>query len=206
MASLIIAGDTSGTVTLQAPAAVGGSPVLTLPTTNGTLITTASGQTLTSPTITGAVMSSMASSVITSGTVQASTSGTSIDFTSIPSWVKRITVMFSAVSTNGTSPVIIQLGAGSIQITGYVSAGGFTSGIAATAGAVTASDSRNGSIIFSLINTNSWVASGGILINASDYGGVAGAVTLSGTLDRLRITTVSGTNTFDAGSINILYE
>jgi hypothetical protein len=33
-----------------------------------------------------------------------------------------------------------------------------------------------------------------------------GSVTLSGTLDRVRITTVSGTDTFDAGSINILYE
>ena len=34
----------------------------------------------------------------------------------------------------------------------------------------------------------------------------AGRVTLSGALDRVRVTTVNGTDTFDAGSINILYE
>jgi len=50
MASIVVAGDTSGTVTLTAPA-VSGTTTLTLPTANGTLVTTASGQTLTSPTI-----------------------------------------------------------------------------------------------------------------------------------------------------------
>ena len=50
MANLVISGDTSGTISLTAPA-VSGTTVLTLPTTNGTLVTTASGQTLNSPTI-----------------------------------------------------------------------------------------------------------------------------------------------------------
>ena len=44
------------------------------------------------------------------GTAVASTSGTSVDFTSIPSWVKRITVMFNGVSTSGTSNPLVQLG------------------------------------------------------------------------------------------------
>jgi len=48
--------------------------------------------------------------VIVSGTAVASTSGTSIDFTSIPSWVKRVTVMFAGVSTNGTGSYLIQIG------------------------------------------------------------------------------------------------
>ena len=65
--------------------------------------------------------SSYQGGTITSGTAVASTSGTSIDFTSIPSWVKRITVMFNGVSTNGTSQVQIQLGAGSVTTTGYLS-------------------------------------------------------------------------------------
>jgi hypothetical protein len=52
MASIVVAGDTSGTVTLSAPA-VAGTTTLTLPSANGTLVTTASGQTLTSPTISG---------------------------------------------------------------------------------------------------------------------------------------------------------
>ena len=41
MSQVIIAGDTSGTITLQAPA-VSGSTMLTLPATSGTVLTTAS--------------------------------------------------------------------------------------------------------------------------------------------------------------------
>jgi hypothetical protein len=42
MSSIVVAGDTSGSITLQAPA-VSGSTVLTLPTTSATLITDSSG-------------------------------------------------------------------------------------------------------------------------------------------------------------------
>jgi hypothetical protein len=35
---------------------------------------------------------------------------------------------------------------------------------------------------------------------------IAGHVSLSGALDRIRLTTVNGTDTFDAGSVNIIYE
>jgi hypothetical protein len=35
---------------------------------------------------------------------------------------------------------------------------------------------------------------------------LAGDVALSGTLDRIRITTVNGTDTFDAGTINVSWE
>jgi hypothetical protein len=41
MASVVISGDTSGAVTITAPA-VAGTPTLTLPTTTGTILTTAS--------------------------------------------------------------------------------------------------------------------------------------------------------------------
>jgi len=41
MASVVISGDTSGSVTITAPA-VAGTPTLTLPTTTGTILTTAS--------------------------------------------------------------------------------------------------------------------------------------------------------------------
>jgi hypothetical protein len=58
MSSVIIAGDTSGTVTLAAPA-VAGTTTLTLPATTDTLVgktttDTLTNKTLTSPTITGA--------------------------------------------------------------------------------------------------------------------------------------------------------
>jgi hypothetical protein len=152
------------------------------------------------------------------GTAVASTSGTSIDFTSIPSWVKRITVMFSGVSTNGTSIVQIQIGSGSFSTSGYLSScgainvgtgqAGSTTGITVTQG-LAASNSFSGLIILTLFSSNTWVASGNI-----QYTAAAGSIqmnagytpNLSGTLDRVRVTTVNGTDTFDAGSINILYE
>jgi len=61
---------------------------------------------------------------IVRGTAVASTSGTSIDFTAIPAWVERITVMFQGVSTSGTSFVLVQLGTGSTTYTtsGYLGA------------------------------------------------------------------------------------
>jgi hypothetical protein len=151
--------------------------------------------------------------MLVSGTAQASTSGTSIDFTGIPSWVKRITVMFNGVSTNGTSAVRIQLGSGSAQTTGYVTcfqAG--TTGYGPTSAGfdisafISASDTRYGVISFVLITGNNWVGSG-IFSQGTNLAGIStGSVALSGILDRVRITTVNGTDTFDAGSINILYE
>jgi hypothetical protein len=172
----------------------------------------------TSPSISGAVLSTMASSVITSGTAVASTSGTSIDFTGIPSWVKRITVMFSGVSTNGASAVQIQIGNGSVITTGYAGAGAYagatnsTLGANSSTGLLIESDTgvsvvRYGWAILTTLGSNIWVM--GSQTNRSDstyaqFGG--GGITLGGTLDRVRITTVGGANTFDAGSINILYE
>jgi len=154
--------------------------------------------------------------VVTSGTAVASTSGTSIDFTSIPSWVKRITVMFNGVSTNGSSNLQIQLGSGSITTTGYVSFACYVSNGAVNATAVTtgfhlndaaATATRYGTMVISNISSNNWVGNHSMMDYASSIalnGG--GGVTLSGTLDRVRITTVNGTDTFDAGTINILYE
>ena len=69
--------------------------------------------------------SPLGGSVIVSGTSQASTSGTSIDFTSIPSWVKRVTVMFNGVSSNGASQKLIQIGSGSVTTTGYVASSAY---------------------------------------------------------------------------------
>lgn len=111
MASVVISGDTSGTVTLQAPG-VAGNTTLTLPTANGTVLTTASGQTLTSPTITsptitGAVMSSMASSVITTGTSVPSTSGTSVVLSGIPSWAKRVTIIWNGVTCSANTTMVL---------------------------------------------------------------------------------------------------
>ena len=154
-------------------------------------------------------------------TAQASTSGTSIDFTSIPAGTKRITVMFAGVSTNGTStPWLIQLGdSGGIEATGYVGASvatgtstvasyNYTTGFAFQVDN-SASAVVSGSMTICLLNsaTNTWAASG--IFGQSDraYSVFAAySKSLSATLDRVRITTSNGTDTFDAGSINILYE
>lgn len=151
-------------------------------------------------------------------TAQNSTSGTSIDFTGIPAWVKKITVMFNGVSTNGSSDVIIQLGdSGGVENTGYLGSTGetantgsgttpFTTGIGVSRG-TTAATLRHGIVTLVHMGSNLWAAS--ISTSRSDatvaYTGGANK-TLSATLDRIRITTVNGTDTFDAGSINILYE
>ncbi len=153
-----------------------------------------------------------------SGTSQNTTSGTSIDFTSIPSWVRRITVMFRGVSTNGTSFGLVQLGTSSgITTSGYLGAGGFyvnsssslvnnlTTGIGFGLG--DALRVIHGHVIFTLLGSNTWVASGAFgYSNAAGAGSCGGSVTLSGTLTQVRITTVNGTDTFDAGAVNILYE
>jgi hypothetical protein len=163
----------------------------------------------------------MASSVITSGTAVASTSGTSIDFTSIPSWVKRITVLFNGVSTNGTSVKQIQLGtASSFENASYVGGSAYGGSGAGSLGSVTttgfgivsnvAAETLHGSFIFSLLDasTNLWAMQGAVVNNTGTFYfyTCAGTKALASTLTRVRITTVNGTDTFDAGSINILYE
>lgn len=192
MSSVVISGDTSGTVTVAAPA-VAGSNTLTLQAGTGT------------------------NSMNTLATAVASTSGTSIDFTSIPSWVKRITVMFNGVSTNGTSNLIVQIGTGGTPKTsGYLgTADTWSTGVAATlitngfglTRSISATSILNGNAIISTSGSNAWSSMGMLGSSESAFMHVgAGSVSLSGTLDMVRITTVGGTNTFDAGSINILYE
>jgi hypothetical protein len=189
--SIVLMGSTSGSCTLQEQA-VAGSTTLTLPTFDGTV------------------------GLLVSGTAVASTSGTSIDFTSIPAGVRRITVMFQGVSTNGSSNYLIQIGAGSVTSSGYLGASStVTTSVASTAftagfGIYNNSGAGNvfhGNVTITLQDSTNWTASGTVaLSNVAGTQTTAGSLALGGTLDRIRITTVNGTDTFDAGSINILYE
>jgi len=152
------------------------------------------------------------------GTAQASTSGTSIDFTSIPSWAKRITIMLSGVSTNGTSLKQIQLGdSGGFETTGYLGSGvQLTDATSVNAATITtgfgirsalAADTINGAVVITNLTNNTWVAQGALTDSSRGAGYlVGGAKALSDVLTQVRITTVNGTDAFDAGSINILYE
>ena len=151
---------------------------------------------------------------LTQGTSQASTSGTSITFTGIPSWAKRVTIMLNGVTSSGATYQSLQLGSGSLATTGY---GGV---ITVTYGTLTqtnnspassfyvinqvASTAHSGSVVLVNVTGNTWVMTsiiGAPSTTRNNY--ASGAVTLSGALDRIAIT---DPGTFSAGSINILYE
>jgi hypothetical protein len=167
----------------------------------------------------GIVTGTAGNLMLISGTSQATTSGTFIDFTGIPSWVKKITVMFSGVSTNGTSILLIQIGdSGGVENTGYLGASSFfsnsgvgtnnsTTGVQLPNGGEAITNLRHGHIVISNLTGNTWTFSGSIgLSDLTRSCVVSYSKSLSAVLDRVRITTVNGTDTFDAGSVNILYE
>jgi hypothetical protein len=182
---------------------------------------TLTNKTLTSPTISGTPV--LGATLLTSGTAVASTSGTSIDFTGLPSWVKRIVVMFNAVSLSGNSTFRIQLGTGATPTyttSGYVTfgvtfsasglgagtdTGGFPIGQNQTAAGVT---TYGGNCMITNVTGNTWsymaMCGGSSATNGGLLGG--GSVPLGAVLTAVRVTTINGTDTFDAGSINIQYE
>ena len=157
---------------------------------------------------------------ITLGTMVASTSGTSIDFTGITAGAKSITLMYSGVSTSGTSNYRVQIGdSGGVETSGYLGsgagiAGTVTATISGTAGfdiptGASAASVVHGSLHLSLMDatTNLWVISGALgHSDSARVDIVAGSKALSATLDRVRFTTINGTDTFDAGNLNISWE
>jgi hypothetical protein len=215
-AGVVVTSDTSGSLAIQS----NGTAVATVASTGTTLAGTTALTTLTvsgTTTLTGATSItsySPTASLITSSTSQATTSGTVKDFTGIPSWVKRITVMLNGVSTSGTSNLLLQIGTAS-GIDNATYTGGANSGatfVNSTTGAalvavMAAAAIQNGSVTITSLGSNIWTFSG--TFSRSDIaqnGACANAKTLSGTLTQVRLTTVNGTDTFDAGSVNILYE
>jgi hypothetical protein len=206
--TLRLNGSTSGYTEIDAPATAGNNN-LKLPTGNGS-----DGNILGTD---GAGNLSWVNGRMVLETAKASTSGTSVDFTGIPSWVKRVTVMFNGVSTNGGSQIQFQLGTSSgVETSGYSGGAGYaTSAFSANSSGFLYADTasanssyaRTGAFYFTTMGSNVWAVTGNsYTTSGAVMFSMAGAKTLSGTLDRIRITTVNGTDTFDAGSINILYE
>jgi len=160
--------------------------------------------------------------LLTSGTA-VSASGTSVDFTSIPSWVKRITIAVNGISTNGTTVPLLQIGAGSVSESSYSANVGSvgasdnaTSGFPCTLGfpfngySSAAATTYTGILLLVNISGNTWVCSGSVYPSGASSSTIAGSIALSGSLDRVRLTTITGTTlgsgSFDAGTVNIMYE
>lgn len=159
-------------------------------------------------------------SSLVSGTPINTTSGTAHDFTGIPSWVSKITLSIRGVSFASSGQLMIQLGtsggivsSGYVSVASYVSSSGLGSASLYTTGFVTLGDGtapndRRGSITFSKISSDVWLASGNLACQGSGVNftqTIAGEISLGSALTTLRVTSNIG-DTFDAGSINILYE
>jgi hypothetical protein len=206
---------TTGNVTVGANLAVAGTSTFSGSMGNITTGTINSGAITSSGLVTG---TTGALYPIVSGTAQASTSGTSIDFPNIPSWVKRITVMFNGVSLSNTDSLTVQLGTGGVATTsGYTGTStrigastiscnaysgiGFEVNIVGIAASVS-----TGNMVITNITGNTWTCTGilaGTVTNLQDT--TAGVIAMAGVVNLVRITS-NGTATFDAGTINIMYE
>ena len=153
------------------------------------------------------------------GTVSGTITVVGLDFLSIPSWVKRITVMFSGVSTSGTSDLGIRVGTGATPTyatSGYVSVGGgytntnvtrttSSTSIFLLSNGTAAASTFDGVVVLNKLSSTVWAAFGNVSVSAA-MSNMAGTVTIASDITAIRITTTGGTDTFDAGSINILYE
>ena len=155
----------------------------------------------------------------TLATAQPSTSGVSVDFIGIiPSWAKRITVMFRNVSTTGTSGVMVRVGSGSFLGVGSYAAGGTdftnaatttedtTSGLPLSDPPDLAGDVYNGVATLVLLGSNVWAMSSIVSCGSNRMGMGAASVDVGATLDRVQVVTGNGTDTFDTGTINVSYE
>ena len=215
--SIKLTGATSGSIELDVPAAVSGGDIsLTLPngvgSANQYLKNGSTAGTLEFSNLTGAL-------VLTRATAVDSTSGTAIDFTGIPANVYRVTVMFEGVSTNGSNNLALRIGdSGGIETTGYDGGSGngtaantyqrFTTGFALSYNNNSAASyAHSGSVVLTNMTGNTWALQGCMFTKTYGVGAfIAGVKTLSDTLDRVQVYTNGGTDTFDAGKINIIYE
>jgi len=222
--STTLAGDftiSQGTGTLGTTAVTAGSygsvsaiPFITVDA-KGRITSATTGTFSTTP-ADGSITPAKLSQPFTSATVTASTSGTAIDFTSIPSWAKRVSVLFNKVGITGTSNMLVQLGtSGGIQATNYEAQASVVNASVATLNSTTGFPIRNveaaarisGIMTIATLGSNLWVMSGTLTVigGVASVEMVAGVIQLSGVLDKVRINALAA-ETFDEGSLNIMYE
>lgn len=208
-----------GSVTLDVPSTASNF-TQTAPAVNGNLITTGDTGTVTGTMIAASTITpAKLSQPLTQMTSVASTSGSAITFTGIPSWAKRVTILLDTVSTNGTSLVEVRVGTSSgLVTTGYVgSSFGSLSGatplvVNNTDGVPISPDGsasyvRSGRVTITNISGNTWIIDGVVGDSGTARGFFVGyKIALAAALDRVAVVTVNGTDLFDLGSINVLYE
>ena len=213
--ALRLNGSSSGYVELEVPAAAG-SHTLTLPDSGGS-----SGQYLQTNGSGTLSWQTVSASNLTLGTAQAISSGTTINFEDIPSTAKRVQVAVYGLSASGTNDLFFRIGdSGGVESSGYLATGGrIYGGTSSGTDAYSHTDgwrvnfggsavSWNGILTLLNIEGNKWVASGTLHITESGYYVAymfGGSKELSGTLDRVQLL-LSGSDTFDAGTVNIAYE
>ena len=147
---------------------------------------------------------------------QLTNSGTYFDFTGIPTWAKKVTVQIQDVCTNGSSQVLVQLGtSGGISTSGYV--GGTSYYLGGSSGAVQALSTgffifiggasiyRFGTMVLTRLSGNKWMCSSQVAY-AGGFAWCSGVRVLPADLDRVRVTTVNGTDSFTQGEISLLIE
>jgi hypothetical protein len=153
------------------------------------------------------------SPTLNAGTAQATTSGTAFDFNSLPAGLRRITIIFDRVSLSGTDNLLVQLGdSGGLETTGYTSLSEYESSIVtSTSGFIirnaVAGRSFSGHMLLTRVTADTWVQShAGCDDQTSAHSTIGGGRKgVSAELDRVRITR-TGTDTFDLGQVNIIYE
>jgi hypothetical protein len=153
---------------------------------------------------------------IVQSTAVATTSGTSVTLTTaIPAWAKRVSLQVVGLSASGTSPIELRLngetsgylGAVGAQNNGAVGCENHGSGFKLDSTAPSGAATRHGQIVLTLMGSNTWVIQGAL--GQSDGTRIAytgGSKALSAALTSLALTTSSGSETFDAGSVGVMWE
>lgn len=221
--SIITSGTVAPTTATSFTASVSGTTMTVTAVASGTI---AVGQVLSaSGLLGGTTITALGTGTGGTGTYTISSSQTvasttfsvvGIEFSGIPSWVKKITVMMNGISGSGTGVPVIQIGSGSITSSGYVASAtsmtatvtssSFTTSFTLLGGANSAANVISGLLVLTNVSGNTWVAAGNGSTSSSTGSFVcAGSVALGGTLDRVRFS-FGLTDTLDAGSINIFYE
>lgn len=217
MSSVVLSGDTSGTVTVTVPA-VAGTNTITLPAVTGTAVIGSSAVSAVGqiPFSTNGTSFTPTAKIVSGTSVAAS--GSSVDFTSIPSWVKRITVQIVNLGYAAAGSGTVRIGSGSLASTGYstsvigmsptpsITFSNITTGLGIlNANAASGTTTITGQMFITNVTGNLWVATSNLSRNGDSVVNISTSyITLGGTLDRISL--IASTSTFNAGTINILYE